>query len=177
MKKIWVRVLIILLAVVCLLMIGGYLGRKEIVKSYYGELESFDYYSGGGIAGYYERYVITREGEDYVLMARVFGTEMLEVKCPIDPSVAEEIRNIIISENLLLRNGVDEVEENLYDGLGETLNAEFAGGALTYNYYGTSVYRNNTLADYLLNLTKESIGIYGPGITESTPEQTGSSVA
>jgi len=177
MKKTWVRVLIITLSVVLILLVGLVLGRKEILKSYYGELESFDYYSGGGIAGYYERYVITREGEDYVLMARVFGAEKLEVKCPIDPSVAEEIRNIIVSENLLLRNGVDEVEEDLYDGLGETLDAEFAGGTLNYNYYGTAEYRNDALADYLLDLTKESIGIYGPGITESTPEQTGSSVA
>ncbi len=158
MKRTWIKILIAIVAVICLLVAGAYLGRGAIAKSYYGELESLDYYTGGGIAGYFEHYVITREGDSYSLTARVMGEENYDLTCPLGPTVTEDILAIITSENLYLRNGVDEVEENLYDGLGETLSAEFSGATLSYNYYGTSVYRNAALADYLLELTREASG-------------------
>ena len=176
-KKTRFKVLLLSLLIVCLVLVVGYFARQAIVKTYYGELESFDYYAGGGILDYSEHYVITRDGEDYTLSVFVHEDMDMTIERPIEPTEIANILNIIASENLYLRNGVNAAEENPVNIHRETLTAVFSQATLSYQYSGSSVYRNNALADYLYQLAEESIGTYGSRMTTAMSIPTGSTVA
>lgn len=167
------KVLSIVISVVFVLLIGLYLGRKEVAKACYGDLESFYYFTGlthDLKNGLFEFYKITRDDDIYVLTAQVSGADSFNVECPIDASVTERIRDIITEESLFLLNGVEDGDYKLFDATSEQLEATFAGGTLTYNYFGYTTHRNPALADYLLGLAKDCYGIYGSPILETSSE-------
>lgn len=155
MKKIFPKILIALAGFILLVLgivIGSSLYRKETASDNYGDLKSLHYYTGGGFAGLIENYEITQEGDKFILSVRVEG---LIVSGEINAAAMDDLRDIIAEQDLFRRNGDSKRDENLADGYGESLTAEFEKTTLTFSYYGTSHRRNEALCKYLYHLAEE----------------------
>jgi hypothetical protein len=161
MKKKWPKLLIFVLAGIILVAGGVFLLRKEIVKAYYGEMESFFYSYGGGIAGDMREFSIVKEDGKFVFNAKGNGSDPFNVAKIVDKSTMSDIRDILAEQNLFFLNKVDEHQDDLVDGYYESLNVLFEKKSLQYQYYGTEQRKNIALNEYLMKLAEKTEKDYG----------------
>ncbi|MDR0840367.1 MAG: hypothetical protein LBN26_03145 [Christensenellaceae bacterium] len=130
---------IVILALCAALALAGCGGKARLDPKNPGRMLSFAYEYGSFNGGQYE-YSITREmdalgGEHLYFSAKGSNGVDLRAAAEIEQPVLEELASIFAAHNIYAWDGFNKRNDNILDGYGFSLSADFEGGSLAASGY------------------------------------------